>query len=112
MDLLDLWRGRLSLRRVGVLVKALLRKPGRSAVLAAVDESAVWSTQDHLMARVSDALELSNYLFLKVHSDSADDLSPPDPLPRPGAPDPEPESPADFASGAELSQFLQEISNF
>ncbi|MBF6056172.1 hypothetical protein GO002_30550 [Streptomyces eurocidicus] len=78
-----------------------------------MDESAVWSTQDHLMARVSDALELSNYLFLKAHSDSAEDLSPPDPLPRPGTPDPGlAESAEDFASGAELSQFLQEITNF
>lgn len=72
----------------------------------------MWSTQDHLLARVSDALELSNYLFLKAHSDSAADLNPPDPLPRPGVPDQAPEEPAEeFATGAELSQFLQEMSS-
>ncbi|GAA0455839.1 hypothetical protein ACFQ2B_26105 [Streptomyces stramineus] len=104
----------MSLRRVSVLIKALLRKPGRSVLLAALDESAEWSTQDHLMARVSDALELSNYLFLKANSDAAADLSPPDPLPRPGSPTPVPvqEEPSEgFASGADLAEFFQQMSN-
>ncbi|MCC3773670.1 hypothetical protein K6I33_006888 [Streptomyces sp. UNOB3_S3] len=63
------------------------------------------------MARISDAMELSNYLFLKAHSDNASTLAPPDPLPRPGAASVAPEEPVeDFATGAELSQFFQEMS--
>lgn len=112
IDLLDLWRERLSLRRVSVLIKGLMHKEGRSQLLAALDETTVWSTQDHLMARVSDALELSNFLFLKAHSESASNLTPPDPLPRPGAASAAPEEPAEeFASGDELARFFQEMSN-
>ncbi|MEU3351297.1 hypothetical protein [Streptomyces sp. NPDC037389] len=63
------------------------------------------------MARISDAMELSNYLFLKAHSENASTLDPPDPLPRPGAPPTAPEEPVeDFATGGELAQFFQEMS--
>lgn len=110
VDLLDLWRGRLSLRRLGVLIKALMAKPGRSMLLAALDESSAWSITDHLTARVSDALELSNFLFIKANSSDADDLAPPEPLKRPGhieLPEPEPV----FATGEQLSAFMANMSN-
>ncbi|MFE4513764.1 hypothetical protein ACFRMQ_06115 [Kitasatospora sp. NPDC056783] len=111
MDLLDLWRGRLSLRRVHVLISSLMRKPGRSTLLAAMDETAQWGTAEHLLARVSDSLELSNYLFIKANSESSADLPIPQPIPRPGldpvdlaAPEP------DFASGAEVADFFTRMS--
>ncbi|MEU6704723.1 hypothetical protein [Streptomyces wuyuanensis] len=87
VDLLDLWRGRLSIRQVGVFIKSLLRKPGRSTLLMALDERAAWSEPDYMMARISDALELSNFLFLKANFE-AGDLEKPDPIPRPGNPEP------------------------
>ncbi|MGW3232472.1 hypothetical protein [Kitasatospora sp. NPDC001095] len=112
VDLLDLWRGRLSLRRVHVLISSLMHKPGRSVLLAELDETTQWGTAEHLMARVSDALELSNYLFIKANSESSADLPIPEPIPRPGAealelPAPEP----DFASGDQLADFFTRMSN-
>ncbi|GAA0406196.1 hypothetical protein [Streptomyces luteireticuli] len=108
VDLLDLWRGRLSLRRLGVLIKSLLAKPGQSTLLAALDESAAWSVQEHLTARVSDALEISNYLFIKANSETKG-LEVPEPIRRPGqveSPSPAPV----FASGEEVSAFLAGLS--
>ncbi|MFC4501749.1 MULTISPECIES: hypothetical protein [Streptomyces] len=109
VDLLDVWRGRLSLRRVGVLIDSLMRKNGRSALLMAMDERSSWSDTDYLLARVSDALELSNFLFIRAHADKSDDLEIPIPIARPGEPEPEPHQPEtqnDFATGEELSSFL------
>ncbi|MER6912235.1 hypothetical protein ABT354_11225 [Streptomyces sp. NPDC000594] len=108
VDLLDLWRGRLSLRRVHVLLQSLLKRPGRSAFLAALDASAEWSVTDHLIARLSDAAEVANFLFIKANSERSDGLQLPEPIPRPGqtatsaAPEPE----RDFADARELTAFL------
>jgi hypothetical protein len=105
-DLLDLWRGRLSIRRVGVLIDALMRKPGKSSLLMAMDERSYWSESDYLLARVSDALELSNYLFIKANAETSEDLELPAPIPRPGDPESQPEPQPDFASTAEVSAFF------
>lgn len=110
VDLLDLWRGRLSLRRVHVLMQSLLKKPGRSTFLAAVDESAAWSVTDHLIARVSDAVEVSNYLFIKANSD-AESLEIPEPVPRPGQAPAPPSAEPQFAGGDELSAFFTHMNN-
>lgn len=106
VDLLDLWRGRLSLRRVGVLIDSLMKKPGRSTLLMAMDERAAWAESDYLLARVSDALELSNYLFIKANSAESDDLEIPTPIMRPGDPEPEPEPQPKFATGQEVVAFF------
>ncbi|MEV3860711.1 hypothetical protein AB0J38_41180 [Streptomyces sp. NPDC050095] len=106
IDLLDVWRGRLSLRRIGVLIDALVKKPGRSTLLAAMDERASWSESDYLLARVSDALELSNFLFLKANAEQSDDLELPDPVARPGDPEPQPVPEPEFASSGEVSAFF------
>ncbi|GHF38636.1 hypothetical protein GCM10010218_19780 [Streptomyces mashuensis] len=110
IDLLGLWRGQLSLRRISVLIKALMGKAGRSALLAAFDESATWSVQEHLSARISDSLELANFFFLKAHSSESQGLTPPDPIRRPGQPEPAKRE-SNFASGEELSAFLAGMSN-
>ncbi|MFE5092086.1 hypothetical protein ACFRCI_17275 [Streptomyces sp. NPDC056638] len=91
VDVLDFWSGRLSLRRIAVLINSLLHKPGKSVLLQAMDEKTRWDEPTYLLARNSDALELSNYLFLKANSTNADDLDPPAPIPRPGEMEPEPE---------------------
>ncbi|MFE9455983.1 hypothetical protein [Streptomyces californicus] len=91
-----------------------MHKAGRSTLLAVIDKSAEWGSTEHLLARVSDALELSNYLFLKANS-SKSDIPLPDPLPRPGSDSSEPEQPKsaenEFASGEELSNFFASMSN-
>ncbi|MFI9202633.1 hypothetical protein [Streptomyces sp. NPDC053048] len=104
VDLLDLWRGRLSLRRIGVLIDSLMKKAGRSTLLMAMDERAAWADSDHLLARVSDALELSNFLFLKANSEHSEDLELPVPIPRPGEPESQPEP--EFSTPQELTDFF------
>ncbi|MCZ4119037.1 hypothetical protein [Streptomyces sp. H39-S7] len=114
VDLLDLWRGRLSLRSIHVYIKSLMHKPGRSVLLAVMDETTQWGTTEHLLARVSDALELSNYLFLKANmSDAAasERVPLPAPIPRPGEDETATTEPAlDFASGSEVSDFFVQMS--
>jgi hypothetical protein len=89
-----------------------MHKAGRSALLAAMDESTQWGAAEHILARISDALEVSNYLFLKANSKAAT-IPLPDPLPRPGGPapvedaDPRP----DFATGTEVADFFTRMSN-
>ncbi|NEC21177.1 hypothetical protein [Streptomyces parvus] len=113
MDLLDLWRGQLSLRRINVLIGSLLNQPGRSALAAAVDESAVWSDSEHLLAQVSDALELSNWLFYQANSsEDAEPLPAPTPMRRPGqeAAAVEPAQPT-YASTEEVVDFFTRMNN-
>ncbi|MEU6959414.1 hypothetical protein [Streptomyces chrestomyceticus] len=107
VDLLDLWRGELSLRRLHVLISSLLSRQGSGALVRAVDETAMWSHESHLLARISDALEASNYLFIQANSAEETGIDPPQPVWRPGAEavEPEPEEPA-MASPAELSEWF------
>ncbi|MEV6419062.1 hypothetical protein [Streptomyces sp. NPDC051662] len=117
VDFLDLWRGRLSLRRLGVLINSLMRKPGRSTLLMAMDERATWGEQDYFLARISDALELSNFLFLKanVPDEDARGLEIPAPLLRPGASEPQtasgPELEPVFSNAHELTSFFGRMSS-
>jgi hypothetical protein len=110
VDLLDLWRGRLSLRRIAVLVKSLGRRPGRSSLAAVMDESAEWATSDYLLARISDALEMSNFLFLKANAEDSKSITPPDPIPRPGIEFEEPEPDIEYSSGEEVAGFFAQMS--
>lgn len=91
-----------------------MQKPGRSVLLAVMDETSQWGTTEHLLARVSDALELSNYLFLKANmsDDAASDRIPvPTPLPRPGEAEAvSAEPPLEYATGEELSNFFAQMS--
>ncbi|MBD0739837.1 hypothetical protein BGM09_10410 [Streptomyces sp. CBMA29] len=79
-----------------------------------MDETHQWGTTEHLLARVSDALELSNYLFLKANlsdASASDRLPVPLPLPRPGEPEVEQAEPdLEFATGEELSDFFAQMS--
>lgn len=80
---------------------------------ATVDESAEWSESEYLLARISDALEVSNYLFIRANSgENAPDLEVPEPLPRPGVEVTEPE-PASYthASTNEVVDFFNRMSN-
>ncbi|WP_374005169.1 hypothetical protein [Streptomyces ipomoeae] len=83
MDLLDWHRGRLSSRRLSVLVKYL---PRDSATLQELHgEAANWSVTDYLLANVVDQLSEANWMFATVNRDEdAEPLEYPRPVPRPG----------------------------
>ncbi|MFD9569735.1 hypothetical protein ACFWBI_07810 [Streptomyces sp. NPDC059982] len=102
IDLLDLWTGRLSLRRLHVLITSLLGRQGSGALVVAVDESAMWSHEAHILARISDALEAANWLFISANSSQDTRLDPPEPMWRPGIEPIEAPAPA-MASGAEVA---------
>ncbi|MFE3827310.1 hypothetical protein [Streptomyces sp. NPDC059092] len=91
MDLLDWHRGRLTSRRLAVLVKHMPRDSALTLELHG--EEAEWSVTDHLLAAAVDHLAAANWMFATVNTDeSADAPDPPLPVPRPGDPASSPES--------------------
>ncbi|MFY7566420.1 hypothetical protein ACOT81_18270 [Streptomyces sp. WI04-05B] len=81
-DLLDWHRGRLSSRRLAVLVKHLPRDCALNRELHG--EAAEWSIVEHLLAATVDHLAAANWMFASVNS--AEDADPPElpvPVPRP-----------------------------
>ncbi|MET7569687.1 hypothetical protein ABZT04_14470 [Streptomyces sp. NPDC005492] len=107
MDLLDWHRGRLSTRRLSVLVRHL---PRDSSTLRELHgEAADWSVTDYLIAAAVDQLTEANWMFATVNRDEdAEPLEYPKPVPRPApgvervAPEPEVHNPGP----AELAQFF------
>jgi hypothetical protein len=90
VDLLDYYRGKLTPRRLRVLIRHL---PRESALVRTLHgEAAEWGLTEHLLAGAVDELAVGNWLF--VAANSAEGADPPDrprPVPRPGvevAPDP------------------------
>ncbi|MEU3265958.1 hypothetical protein [Streptomyces bacillaris] len=83
MDLLDWHRGRLTSRRLAVLVKHM---PRDSAVSRELDgDGAEWTVTDYLLAAAVDHLAAANWMFASVNTD--EDADPPEmpvPVPRPG----------------------------
>ncbi|MEV7089915.1 hypothetical protein AB0O07_29200 [Streptomyces sp. NPDC093085] len=93
MDLLDWHRGRLSSRRLAVLVKHMPRDSALTHELHG--EEADWSVTDHLLAAAVDHLAAANWMFATVNTDeNADPPDPPVPVPRPT--DPLPGHPAEL----------------
>lgn len=80
---------------------------------ASLDEAAEWTESDYLLARISDALELSNYLFIQANSgEESADMAPPAPLPRPGQEIPEAEPISHtYASTDEVVDFFTRMNN-
>lgn len=82
VDLLDLYRNRMSWRRFMVLVERL---PAGSAVARAVHgDAAQWSLSDQLLASAVDALHVANW---QRSEDGAKGRNRPRPIPRPGVDD-------------------------
>ncbi|NEA50898.1 hypothetical protein [Streptomyces sp. SID10815] len=83
MDLLDWHRGRLTSRRLAVLVRHL---PRDSVTLRALHgEAADWSVAEYLLAAAVDQLAEANWMFATVNRDEdAEPLEYPEPVPRPG----------------------------
>jgi hypothetical protein len=96
VDLLDWHRGRLSSRRLRVLIEHL--PPGSSLARAMHGEAAAWTTTEHLLAAVVDQLAVANWMFATVNRDAdAEPLPYPEPVARPGAggdPETDPAEPA------------------
>lgn len=79
----------------------------------ALDKTTEWDVHGYLMARISDSMELANYLFIQANSNPEEegvkDMQAPTPIQRPGQPDepePTPPKPEDFASGKEVAAFF------
>lgn len=80
----------------------------------ALDESTEWTPEMYVAARISDAQELSNYLFIQANSaEDAEDIPMPEPIPRPGQPAAEDEKPKpeDFATGQEVVAFFNQMNS-
>jgi hypothetical protein len=83
VDLHDYHRGRLSARRLRVLIQHL---PRDAALVRAVHgEDAEWGLTEHLLAAAVDQLATGNWLFATVHTpEQASVPDRPAPVPRPG----------------------------
>jgi hypothetical protein len=81
----------------------------------ALDEATAWDADTYIGARISDGIELANYLFIQANS--ASDAKPmplPEPIQRPGQPEkaePTKPNPEDFASGHEVAAFFSKMSS-
>ncbi|MFC9649206.1 hypothetical protein [Streptomyces sp. NPDC056937] len=93
MDLLDWHRGRISARRLAVLIEHMPRDSAISHALHG--DAAEWTVTDYLLAAAVDHLAAANWMFAAVNTDeNADPPEAPIPVPRPGAPTPAaPEAP-------------------
>ncbi|MCX4554137.1 hypothetical protein [Streptomyces sp. NBC_01500] len=79
-----------------------------------LDETSEWGPEGYLLARISDALELSNYYFIQANTseDQKEGIPAPEAFPRPGQPISEEETPKhEFASGHEVADFFNQMSN-
>jgi hypothetical protein len=83
VDLLDYHRGRLTARRLRVLIRHL---PRDAALVRAVrGEDVDWGLAEHLLAAAVDQLAAGNWMFAAAHTaDGADPPERPEPVPRPG----------------------------
>ncbi|MCC8335825.1 hypothetical protein LMJ38_07725 [Streptomyces sp. R1] len=83
MDLLDWHRGRLSSRRLAVLVKHMPRDSVVNRELHG--DGAEWTVTDYLLAAAVDHLAAANWMFASVNTDEdSEPPEPPVPVPRPG----------------------------
>lgn len=105
VDLLDYYRGRLSARRLRVLLQHL---PRDSALVRALHgEAAEWGLSEHLLAAAVDELAVANWLFASAHTpEHADPPERPRPLPRPGIDDTPGAAGASGATTAEIAAFF------
>lgn len=93
VDLLDRHRGRLSARRLRVLIEHLPR--GAALVRAMHGDEVEWGLSEHLLAAVADQLAIGNWLFASANTpEHATQPERPTPIPRPGLEEPEADEPA------------------
>ncbi|WP_322767684.1 hypothetical protein [Frankia sp. Cr1] len=103
MDLLDLYRGRLSWRRLRVIIRHL---PADSALARELHgESADWSRTDRLLADLVDIgrLHMHTTVAVNLGKDQRHPWPAPQPVPRPWMAEPAPPPAARRASPAEIA---------
>ncbi|MER5782457.1 hypothetical protein ABT104_12135 [Streptomyces mobaraensis] len=84
MDLLDWHRGRLTSRRLTVLIKHLPRDSAVNRDLHG--EATDWGPAEHLLAATVDHLAVANWMTVTLHSEEdAEPVPYPEPVPRPTA---------------------------
>lgn len=96
LDLMGLRDGTLTLRKVGVLLAGLPPESATMSALAPLMEPAddgdglprQWSTTEHLLASVVDAVTVQTWAMRQLKSSKR--IAPPDPLPRPSVGKPAP----------------------
>lgn len=109
IDLLDLYRGKLSVRKLLSLIWGL---PHGSALhIALHGDEARWTPGDYLLASAVDLLQVSNWLFVQANSKKGVRTPFPEPVKRPGKktsakPDQEPKR---FASAQEVRSFIARV---
>ena len=82
IDLLDFFRGRMSARRLWVLIKGLVEDPKTNTARAV---GGPWALETMLLAAVVDDLRLGNYILAAANSAKGKNPLPmPKPIPRPG----------------------------
>ncbi|GAA3473884.1 hypothetical protein GCM10018965_084370 [Nonomuraea roseola] len=107
IDLLDLYRGKLSVRKLIALLSGLPR--GSALHIATEGDAATWSTSDYLLANAVDYLAIGNWLFVSANSKKGARNPRPEPVPRPGSQKKTQEEPRRFASAKEVSAFLARV---
>lgn len=85
-----------------------MKKPGESALSAAIDPAAGWTVDNYLITELIDRVEVSNWLTIQVNSEKSD-MPFPKPYPRPGMEFDEPEE-VKFASASEVADLLTRLS--
>ncbi|MEU1881892.1 hypothetical protein ABZ470_31720 [Streptosporangium sp. NPDC020072] len=105
---MDFYRGRVSLRRLLVVINRLLQMHGRSALaVALLGDVALWSNTDYLIADAIDRIEVTNWLLVEINKSEGTNNPFPDPYPRPGYVAPsEKEVAQSFASAHEIHGVL------
>jgi hypothetical protein len=71
LDVVDFWAGRITVRRMSVIVGQLLADPGSALVRSIRDGEVPWTSTDYLLADVFDLIAAANF-------------KDPKPYPRPG----------------------------
>ncbi len=83
VDLLSLGGDGLSWRRLGSLVRQM---PPGAAIVAATNPQAAWSTSEHLLATIIDAIVQGNWERVALQVKPKDRPPLPVPIERPGMP--------------------------
>lgn len=56
MDLLDFWRGTLTLRRLAVLIEHVALQPGSAVAVSIHGDAGRWDHRDAILAAIADAV--------------------------------------------------------
>lgn len=81
-DLLDLWRGRLTARKVDVLIRGL--PPDSATRIALNGRDPLWTRTDHVLADLVDSVNSVAWITANHDRKRSEQTKFPEPYPRPG----------------------------